>query len=291
MLPAFTQVSSILILLSITLLLLVGCPKERHPFEGAVSLPCAPSVATIIARGVDDFEQKYTKARINLSRRTCREAVDSLLNNKTEQIVIDRPLTHPESLAFQQSKKQIFLFRLARSPMAFIVNQSNPIDDLDSLQIAAILTGRFTQWSEVTGTGKDRPIHLYLPSQGEGVWELIQVLFKTPAKIVAEVTPSDSVSMRVANDPDGLGAVTGNVPEMVKPIGIMFDGKKQRPTLRAVYEGRYPWVLPIVYVTCKEEIDVGTSFLNYISSNEGQRILANNGVLPAMVPLHVVDTK
>ncbi len=278
------------LLFIVPLLLLSACGPDRHPFEGTAQLPCAPAVASIIARGVADFESQYPKARINISRRNTRQAIDSLISGKTDQIVIDRPLTQPESLAFKQAKKELLVFRLARSPMAFIVHPSNKIDDLDSIQIASILTGRFDNWNQV-GQGHDRPIRMYLPLQGEGVWELLQVLFKTPSKIVAFVVPSDSIAIRVSEDPDALGAMTGVIPENVKPIGVMFDGKKQRPTLRAIHEGRYPWVIPIVYITTSEKMDVGTSFLNYISSNMGQRLLANNGVLPAMVPLKVVDSK
>ncbi len=269
---------------------IIGCSPDRHATEGSASLPCAPSVYSIIANGADDFENNYPKARINVSKHSCRDAIDSLLNGKTEQIVLDRPLTHPESLAFQQKQKNPLIFRLARTPMSLIVNSTNSVQDLDSIQIAAILTGRFTTWNQV-GVAKDRPIVMYMPGPGEGVWELIQVLFQTPSRIVAHVVEADSIAYFVGRDPDGFGAMAGVVPDWVKPLGIVFEGKTQHPTLRAVHEGRYPWVLPVAYITIKENIDVATSFLNYMSANAGQRLLANNGVLPAMVPLKIVDTK
>ncbi|MDK9701255.1 MAG: substrate-binding domain-containing protein [bacterium] len=273
-------------LLFVTTSLVSGCGPQRKPFDGVAPLPCAPSLVHLMAQSVNDFESKYPKARINLSRHTCRDAIDSLLNKKTEQIVIDRPLTKPESLAFRQKDMTLYTFRLARMPMSLIVNNSNPVNDLDSLQLAAILTGTNLSWSQAVN-GTDRLIKLYLPPPGDGVWELLQVLYRTPDRIIAEIVPSDSIAYRVAQEPDALGAMAGVAPDYVKPLGLYFNGKLQRPTLRAIHEQRYPWVLPVVYITFKEEIDVATSFLNHVTSNPGQRLLSDNGVLPAMVPIRV----
>lgn len=278
-------IKSELLILTVCLLL-VSCYAKRSPFEGAASLPIAPSVYRTIMHCITDFENKYPKARINGNREYCRAAIDSLLNGVTEQIVLDRPLTKPESLAFERNKKSIYVFRLARIPMTFIVNKSNPLMDLDSVQIADILTGRKTYWDEITEFEK-RPIKLYLPQPGEGVWELIQVLFKTPERIVAEIVDSDSIETKVMNDQFGLGVIAGVASETVKPIGIRFQGTIHKPTLRAIHEGRYRWVLPITYITVKDEIDVATSFLNHISSREGQKLLSELNTLPAMVPIIV----
>ncbi|MCX7835228.1 MAG: substrate-binding domain-containing protein [bacterium] len=268
------------------LLFLISCYPRRSPFEGAASLPIAPSVYRIMMRCIDDFEIKYPKARINGNREYCRAAVDSLLNGVTEQIVLDRPLTKAESLAFNTKKSKLYVFRIARTPMSFIVNKNNPLVDLDSFQIAEILTGRKTNWNEIVDY-ENQPIRIYLPQPGEGVWELIQVLFKTPEQIVAEIVDSDSIETRVSQDRYGFGAIVGIASESVKPVGIRFQGAIQRPTLRAVYELRYPWVVPITYITTKDEIDVATSFLNHISSREGQKFLSELNTLPAMIPIIV----
>lgn len=272
----------------VAILLLSSCYPKRTPFEGSVSLPIAPSAFKTIMTTIADFENKYPKARINGSRQYCRASVDSLLNNHTEQIVIDRPLTKPESLAFKSKKKNIYVFRLARIPMSLVVNLSNPISDFDSLEIADILTGKKTQWNQL-GDFDEQPIRLYLPRQGEGVWELIQVLFNTPSQIIANVVDSDSVELFVSQDVYAIGAIAGIASESVRSVGVRFQGKLQKPTLRAVYEQRYPWVLPIVYVTTKDKIDVGTSFLNHISSREGQKLLSDLNTLPAMVPIKVTN--
>jgi len=54
-------------------------------------------------------------------------------------------------------------------------------------------------------------------------------------------------------------------------------------------EGRYPFKMGLYYYTIADRTDLASGFLSFMAGNQGQRLVADNGFLPAMIPVRIVN--
>jgi phosphate transport system substrate-binding protein len=291
---------AVLTIMSVLLLaflqsVLVGCAKkeqqpESTPTSGSMSVFASPAIAPVIQTAADQFNRLYPKANVNVYSLNSRAIVDSLVNRRTEVGYFDRSLSQAESLAIIRTRKQLFSFRLGSTVATWVVNPKNAVSTIDSVQALEILTGQVTSWRAMGGSGDK--INIYLPPLGDGAWTALEGFFGAAlTKVDAHYWPSDSLVLaRVAEDPSALGFVGKQVydtrvkklrwrdPILAEPVA---------PNIGSLQEGKYPFRIRLCYYTIADRSDLASGFLSFMSSNVGQRVIADQGFLPEMVPARV----
>jgi phosphate transport system substrate-binding protein len=112
------------------------------------------------------------------------------------------------------------------------------------------------------------------------------------SNVNAHYWSSDSLVLeRVAEDPFALGFVG-------KPVyGTKVKKLHWRHPLLAdpvpanigsLQEGKYPFKIQLFYYTIADRTDLASGFLSFMASNAGQRVIADQGFLPEMVPVRVI---
>ena len=71
-----------------------------------------------------DFQTENKAAFIDIVSRDNRSLVDSLVNQKSEEIFMDRGLTHAESLAVLKQGLKIYSYPVAYFPVYLLVSKS-----------------------------------------------------------------------------------------------------------------------------------------------------------------------
>jgi phosphate transport system substrate-binding protein len=197
------------------------------------------------------------------------------------------------------------------SPLAFIVNKSNPVERLSPGQILHIFTvgGRapdIVLWKQagVTGALAEREIHSYglpesdhYPSEDPGFGPYLfrdrWGLAHNARNYAMQRTYAD-VTRRVAEDPAGIGITTLNrVTPDVKLIGLT-PGEWGRPmtgTRDDVQSGRYPYDR-FVYVYVRRGPNAAIDpfvkeYLRMVLSKEGQEAIASDP--KGYVPLNPME--
>ena len=96
--------------------------------------------------------------------------------------------------------------------------------------------------------------------------------------ITAETTNSTSVMITsVASDPNAIGYISmGSLGEDVKPV--MIDGAA--PTVENVENGTYKVCRPFNIAVMDGISQTAQDFINFIMSEEGQRVVSENGYIP-----------
>lgn len=297
----------ILIPAAATFLLLaaVGCMPDRResPTKGNLTMVTSESMAPVMVQERDTFQQLYQDTHIELQVATSREAVTRFFNDSIKVIALSRPMNREEQETGKRAKFDIAEYKIAVAAIAFIVNGSNAVAQLRTTQLDSILVGTLKDWKEVGG--KNAPIEVCLPDRNSGVFEATALNLLKGANFAppAAVAPSSEGMMKyVRSRPNALGMITSNwvseKPEGVTvlklsdpaaPDSLGIAGQYFGPHQAYIYRGYYPLTTDIYIYSRADEYSVAAGFITFIASAPGQKIILSSGLLPATMPIRIVE--
>lgn len=184
------------------------------------------------------------------------------------------------SLKDEEKAKGLTATVLAYDGIAVIVNNENPVEDLDSESITKIFKGEITNWKEVGGD--DTEIVLIGREAGSGTRDGFETATDTKdeCNYRQELTSSGDVITTVSNNPNAMGyASLASVKESVKTLSVGGIA----PTEETVKNGSYVIQRPFVLVT-KSDTQLSQdaqSFFDYITSEKANEYISAAGAVPA----------
>jgi len=169
---------------------------------------------------------------------------------------------------------------LAYDGIAVIVHPDNPVEDLSRDQIAAIYTGRITNWSQVGG--RDLEIVLIGREAGSGTRDGFESITGTKGscRYRQELTSTGDVITTVASNPNAMGYTSlASVQDNVKTLKV----EGVAPGEDTVKDGSYVVQRPFLLVT-KEGValsDTAQAFFDFATSSDAAGLIAQAGVVAA----------
>jgi phosphate transport system substrate-binding protein len=181
---------------------------------------------------------------------------------------------------------------IARDAIQFVVNVSNPVDNLTLDQIRGIYQGTITDWSEVGGNpGPITPYaHIMCGPRQEvarqtlvGTWDPANGHTCINNALFADTVVNEGDELNMAGlveaDPNGIAHVSRSFADMANVKVISVDGVF--PTPETIMDGSYPVVRYLHMGTKGVPGGNVERFLDYLLSDEGQAILSAQGkILP-----------
>ncbi|ABN07287.1 phosphate binding protein [Methanocorpusculum labreanum Z] len=167
---------------------------------------------------------------------------------------------------------------IAKDGIALIAHPSNTVSDLTLEQIKDIYQGKITNWKELGGA--DMKIVLIGRDSASGTREFFTefVLKKEDAaSTMQEFSSNGAVQQAVAQTPGAIGYVS---LEFVDDSVKAFTLSGVAPTVENVINGSYSINRPLLMITNGEPTGLAKKFLEFILSDEGQTIIAENGFVP-----------
>ncbi|MBQ3106447.1 MAG: phosphate ABC transporter substrate-binding protein [Eggerthellaceae bacterium] len=170
---------------------------------------------------------------------------------------------------------------LAYDGIAVVVNSDNPVSDLTLEQVAAIFTGKTTNWKELGG--EDAEIVLIGREAGSGTRDGFESITETEdlCKYRQELTSTGDVIATVSQNPNAIGyASLASVGDTVKALTI--GGVE--PTENTVKDGSYSIQRPFVLVTKADEAlsEAAQLFFDWATSADAAEIISQAGAVPAL---------
>ncbi len=287
----------------------MGCQGERRetPTRGNLAVVVAESVGPVIREEQKKFEEIYPEAHVTLLFASTREAITRLFNDSITMIVTSRPLNAEERDVAARAKMTVHDYKIALDGVALIVNNENPVSRLRTTQIDSILTGAMTTWSGVGGRKSGAGIEVCLPDRNTGTFEFLamKVLggkqIAAPASVAAN---SDEMLSYVSGHPDALGFVganwlgVNNNKDRVKPLELCdplspdslgLKDKYFSPHQAYFYQRSYPLTREIFVLSRADNYGVAAGFTSFMTSAPGQKIIVQNGLAPATMPVRLVE--
>lgn len=178
------------------------------------------------------------------------------------------------------SEKDLYSVMIAKDAIAIIVNPLNPVEDLSLKQVRDIFSGKIKKWSEVGGP--PNPIIVITREEGSGTRDSFQKMVMGKDEITLEALVQDAsgtIRQLVSDDLNAIGYISlGLVNDKVKPLKISGI----EANIKNIENGKYTLVRPFLFVFKAELKGEAKSFLDFVLSEKGQKILEKEGLVPVI---------
>lgn len=250
---------------------IVGCQRSKAGITVAGSTSVEP-FAELLA---EEYMSRYSESHIYVQGGGSTAGIEAVITGAANIGMSSRNLTEAE--------KKLYAVTIARDAIAIIVHISSPIDNLPLDKIREVFSGKIANWKEVGGP--DHPIDIVTREEGSGTRESFQkfVMGKEDISLGALVQDSNgAVRQVISSDPNAIGYISlGLVNEQVKALRI----SGVQPNLTNVYNGKYTFVRPFLFVFSGEPVGESKSFIDFVLSPQAQKLLLKEGLVPIIEKL------
>ena len=305
-------------------LLFASCVKQpkNTSSSGIATVICDESFENILNQEVEIFEYLYPNANIIPYYQDERSAIDSLMELKTQLIVIPTKLSEGHISKLKAKKRNLFQQRLAVDAIALIVNQNNTLEELTINELHEIFTGKYTKWDEIEPSklGKIQVIfdhknsstvrymqdsimngepfagEVYAQNSNKEVLDIVSKNKNAIGIIGVSWVTSDMKgrSISVAEQAKELqknDTTTLEFNDNIKVLTIRRDNEPigYQPYQAYIFSGQYPLFRSIYVVSTAARGSLPQGFLAFMTGFIGQKIIQNTGVLPAAIQPRMVQ--
>lgn len=301
-----------------------GKKAESTSSSGIATVVCDASFENIMDQEIDVFEFIYRDANIIPYYTDQKSAIDSLLEFKTRLAVTTRPLNQKEVDYLKSHGKQVRQSQIAVDALALIVNPANSVNVLSKPEIAEILSGKITKWSDVV-PGNDHlgDIEVVFDHQGSSTVQYMRdsLLNGEPfgPNVFAQKTPQDvfkAVSVNknavgiigvewISSDmktkelqrEDYVKAVQSNdttdiaFSDDVKVLKVRGNDEvtAYQPYQYYIFNGSYPLYRQVYMISTGTGGSLSHGFYSFVTGFHGQKIILTSGILPKVVQPTMVN--
>jgi putative lipoprotein len=188
--------------------------KKGEYAKGSGTVYCDDGFKNILDEEINVFEYSYPDASIIPFYVSEEEAMQKLLADSTQAIIVTRELTKDQIKYMKAKHKRVVKQNcIAVDAVALIVNKNNPVSQLSVSELSDILNGKITRWDQLAG--KDTTaIKIVFDHQGSSTVSYLRDKFlpkgarlSALAKTFAQNNNGQVLDI-VKKDPNALGVIS-----------------------------------------------------------------------------------
>jgi phosphate transport system substrate-binding protein len=262
----------------------------------AALVPLAASAGTITVKGSDTMvilAQKWAEVYMGQNPSTKIQVTGggsgtgfAALQNQTADLCnASRKIKAKETENCQKAfNKRPAEYKVAIDGLSVYVNAGNPVKELTMGQLELIFTGQVKNWKEVSGP--DAPITVYSRENSSGTYEFFKehVLKGKDFVASAQTMPGTAAVLQaVAKDSGGIGYGGAAYGKGARHLAIKAGDSSPavEPTEENVLSEKYPiWRYLYIYLNPKLDKGEVASYLKWIRSDAGQKVVTDIGYFP-----------
>lgn len=300
-------------------------PKTDTGTSGTMDMICDNSFQNIMEQEIGVFEFQYPEAHILCRYLPAQEALDSLMQLRTKTIVIPRPLTAQEVQRLKDKRHIAKQKKIAVDALALIVNPANPVDVLTMPEIEEILTGKVSDWNQISPnqTGPIRVVfdhsfsstttymrdslmggqkfgpNVYAQDSIQGVFNavattkgaigVIGVSWLNTDLTSPDQEQIDALAKEVGSDNPTEGTNFSEQQVKVLKVCPPDDIHGYKPYQQNIYDGTYPLTRQIYMITYGANGGLNHGFFSFVTGAIGQKIILKTGIMPGVWRPQVVE--
>ena len=254
-------------------LLFAGCTSNNNGGSkqaDTLSVAGSTTVQPIAAKAAEKYNPEQSNVKVSVQGGGSGSGIKMAIEGSADVGMSSRELTSDEL-------KDLKAYAIAADGIAVIVNPGNTLKDLTKAQIKDIFSGKIMNYKELGGP--DKEIVVIIRETGSGTRssfeEMLMDKGKTNNTEGAEQQASNgAVKASVASNPNAIGYVgAGFIDPTVKALDI----EGVAPTKETIKAGTYPVSRKLYMVTKGEAAGKSKAFIDYILTDEGQKIVEEEG--------------
>jgi len=283
---------------------------DETPTRGKISLTVDESFQPLIDTEVFTFTQLYTNAKIRPQYKPEYDVINDFMRDCVKVIVTSRKLTDDQIKYLRDSLIIARTITFAYDGLALVTNKQNKDTLLKYDQVKDIFLGKAVRWDDLDPRSKLGDIRVIFDNTKSGniryFKELFEITGALPSNFYA-VNSNPEVVDFVSRNPDALGIISVNwisdkddslSKSFIKKVNVLAisrplidDGSYYRPDQGWIYDKSYPFVREVYMITRETFKGLGSGFIQWATAEQGQRIVLKSGLVPATMPIRLVQIR
>jgi phosphate transport system substrate-binding protein len=249
-----------------------------------ITVKGSTSLAPATERWSTEFSKTKPSATIKVLAGGSATGFEALIAGTAELGASSRKITAKEQQEITAKHgKAAEEFKVALDGVAIFVNAANGVERLTVQQLADILSGKITNWSQVGGA--DKAITIYGRDTTSGTYSFVKehvLKNKEFALSAKQLTSSVQILAGVGGDTGGIGYGSIEFGKGIKHVKISEDtaGAAVEPSLETIESGKYPLSRKLYFYSVGAPSGLAREFLKYVVSEHGQSQLTAIGLFP-----------
>jgi len=267
-----------MVFMFLTILALLSACASNAETEQSIndSKPISISGSTSVGPLAEKLAAKYHEhdnTKIEINQIGSSAGITNAISGVSEIGMSSRDLKEDE----MQKLKEVVI---AYDGIVVVTHPSNKVKDLTLEQVKQIFTGEVTNWSQLGGD--DMEIVVVSREDGSGSRDAFQeIVGYSSGELIRNsiiASGNGNIKTTVANNKHAVGFISFEyIDDTISTIDI--DGVEA--TAENVLAKKYSLSRPFLFVYKEGDLTAnGQKFIDYILSDEGQKIAAEAGVIP-----------
>lgn len=297
-------------------LFLAGCgnnstknkAQKDTPTSGFIKIAADESLAPIVNAELEVFLATYLEAHIQPIFRGETEVIKKIISDSVHSIILARSLNKEEKDFFTQKNLIPKETKIATDAIAFIVHKENPDSEFTPIQIQDIMKGKIIKWKQLNSKNPSDSIRIVFDNPNSSTARYVKEKFnenKELPKNCFAVSTNEEVMNYVEQHKNAIGVIGVNwisdiddtqiqkFRKRFHVVGIISEKDKiaYQPYQSYIADGNYPYTREVYFISTEPHRGLGTGLGAFIASHRGQKIVQKAGLVPATMPVRVVEIK
>ena len=232
------------------------------------------------------------------------------MNDSVKVIVTSKKLSDYQVQTLRDTLVIARTTTYAYDALALITNSKNKDTLIKYNTVKDIFLGKINTWKDVDEKSKLGDISVIFDNNKSGNIRYFKELFDikdTLGKNFYAVNNNAEVINYVSKNPDALGIISVNwisdrddslTMSFISKVNVLAvsqqfvnDGSYYRPQQGFIYDKSYPFVREIYLISRETFRGLGSGFINWACAEQGQRVVLKSGLVPATMPIRLVQIK
>ncbi len=283
---------------------------DETPTRGNIRIAVDESFQPLIDTEVYTFTSLYRNARVTPEYKPEYDVVNDFMNDSVKVMVTTRPLTENQIQYLRDTLVVARTTRFAHDALALITNRENTDTLIKYETVRDIFRGSISSWKEINPKSGLSGIRVIFDNNKSGNIRYFRELFQIEGSLGPNffaVNNNPEVIDFVSRNKDALGIISANwISDKNDSLSMSFirkvhvlaisqqfvnDGSYYRPYQGSIFDKSYPFVREVYLVSRETFAGLGSGFIQWATGEQGQRIVLKSGLVPATMPIRLVQIR
>jgi phosphate transport system substrate-binding protein len=280
------------------------------PTSGNIKIIVDESFQPLLDTEVYTFTSLYGYAKIKPIYKSEVDVINDFMNDSVKVIVTSKKLTDDQIKYLRDTLIIARTTTFAYDALALVTNKENYDTLLKYETVKDIFLGKINKWKEIEPKSQLSDINVIFDNAKSGNIRYFKEKFgiseKLPSNFFAVKSNKEVIDF-VSKNKNALGIISVNwisdkddslSMSFIKKINViavsqpyLADEYYYRPYQGSIYDKSYPFVREIYLISRETFAGLGSGFISWACAEKGQRIVLKSGLVPATMPIRLVQIK
>lgn len=283
---------------------------DETPTRGNIRILADASFKPIVDAEISTFTGLYNYAHITPKYVSEPDIISAFLSDSVKVVVTAWEPTAEQKELLLNTQIVVRTTNVAFDAIALVINRENK-DSLFTYQnVNDLFTGKLADWSGLDSSSKLGKMSIVFDNEKSTNIRYFKEEFKLEAPLPANfysVKSNEEVIDYVSKNKGAIGLVSVNwicdkedsvsrsFTDKIKIVAVSHKylnaGTYSLPEQGSIYDKSYPFTRKVNLVSRESFEGLGSGFVSWFSSEQGQRIVLKSGLVPATMPIRLIKFK